>query len=383
MHCQLKFLAQLKSGDAIDSAEIHPAGEYPVFGGNGIRGYAAKNTHDTIAPLIGRQGALCGNVNFATGQFYATEHAIVAEPRKGVHARWLFWALKSLELNQYSMAAAQPGLAVDAIERVRCTTYSTDEQERIANFLDEQTARIDALIAEKERLLEVLSESLDSAIERTVLPIDRATHGVALKRVAHRVMTGPFGSALHSSEYVEGGVPVINPSHILGSTLVPALDVTVPQAIADALASYKLSEGELIVGRRGEMGRCAVVPPEGEGWLCGTGCLLVTPDPQRVLPQYLQLVVSSRAARDWLSLESVGSTMENLNAEILGRLPGYFPSMDEQERRIAEAVNARDAHANLFSHVEAHISRLREYRASLISAAVTGQLDINSYKEAA
>ena len=257
------------------------------------------------------------------------------------------------------------------------------EQERIANFLDEQTARIDALIAEKERLLLVLSESLDSAIERTVLAPDGTTSKVALKRVAHRVITGPFGSALHSSEYVEGGVPVINPSHILSATLVPAADVSVNQATASALASYKLSEGELVVGRRGEMGRCAVVPPEGSGWLCGTGCLLVTPNPAKVNPEYLQLVVSSRAAREWLSLESVGSTMENLNTEILGRLPGYFPSREEQGRRVAEAVIARNAHAKLFSHVETHISRLREYRSSLISAAVTGQLDINAYKEAA
>lgn len=254
------------------------------------------------------------------------------------------------------------------------------EQQRIANFLDEQTARIDALIAGKERLYDLLIESLDAAIERAVLAEVEIEGQTAFKRVVKRIITGPFGSALHSSDYIDEGVPVINPTHISAGLIIPDPTISITEAMAESLSTYRLAEGELVVGRRGEMGRCAVVPPEGAGWLCGTGSLLVTVDEEKIMPAYAQLVISSRASREWLSLASVGSTMDNLNTEILGRLPGYFPSIDKQRQRLTLAHQSRLTHKRLMEHTSEHISRLREYRSSLISAAVTGQIDINNFQ---
>ena len=309
------------------------------------------------------------------------QHIFKAIPTKEVERRYFVWAAKWFvgELQSQAHGSTMQHLTKDVFGGFAVPLPPKAEQTRIANFLDEQTARIDALIAEKERLSALLSISLESFIESAVLP-KAGVCLIPLKRVSERIITGPFGSALHSSDYIEQGVPVINPSHITGGTLCPDANVSVSAETAEAMSAYRMTPGDVIVGRRGEMGRCAVVPQEGNGWLCGTGCLLVSPNPVKVMASYLQLVISSRASKEWLSLESVGSTMENLNGEIIGRLPGYFPHPREQRERVVTVGRAMTQHEALIRHVSEHIACLREYRSSLISAAVTGQLDIENFR---
>lgn len=309
----------------------------------------------------------------------------VLRPKGSMSPRFAYWATLAEPFIE-SVVAHSDGVSYPAINPTLLGTLPMavpplNEQVRITNFLDDKTARIDALIAEKERLMAVLAESLEGCIERAVQP-DNAASMMPLKRAVSRVSTGPFGSALHSSEYVTEGIPVINPSHIVNGVLTPDESVSVDADTAERLSSYRLRQGQLVVGRRGEMGRCGIVPEEGNGWICGTGCLVVVPNHKLVDASYLQLVVSSRASRDWLSLESVGSTMENLNEEILGRLPGFFPDLYEQRRRVSCAQSAKRSHGALLLHVTEHLARLREYRSSLISATVTGQLDVSAFKKA-
>ena len=90
-------------------------GDFPVYGGNGLRGYTTSFTHEGHYVLIGRQGALCGNINYAKGKFWASEHAVVASMIGKIDTYWLGELLRDMNLNQYSNAAAQPGLAVDRI----------------------------------------------------------------------------------------------------------------------------------------------------------------------------------------------------------------------------------------------------------------------------
>lgn len=156
----------LKAGKFVSANDISPEynkGLYPCFGGNGIRGYVADYTHDGEFPLIGRQGALCGNVNLASGKFHATEHAVVVQPKIEMNVHWLYYALNAMNLGQYATGAAQPGLAVSKLETLSIEIPNISEQNKIAqtlckveqlvNFRKQQLAKLDGLV--KARFVEM------------------------------------------------------------------------------------------------------------------------------------------------------------------------------------------------------------------------------------
>jgi type I restriction enzyme S subunit len=164
----LKYMASMKSGDFIAIEDIHSDGRYPVYGGNGLRGYTEEYNCDGYFPLIGRQGALCGNINFGAGKFWATEHAIVVRPLDGIDPDWLGHILSIMNLNQYSMSSAQPGLSVGQISNLKTARLNSDDQIQISNYCKNETAKIDALVAKVERAVELLKERRVALISAAV-----------------------------------------------------------------------------------------------------------------------------------------------------------------------------------------------------------------------
>ena len=175
---RLKQLARLRSGENITAFEIEDFGQFPVFGGNGLRGYTSRYTHDGNFVLIGRQGALCGNINYASGRFFASEHAVVVSPRSQYMVLWLGELLRVMNLNQYSIAAAQPGLSVERIERLQLPIPPLGDQEQIVRMLDVQTAELRAAIVRIEREITLLDEF------RRTLIADAVTGKLDIRKVA-------------------------------------------------------------------------------------------------------------------------------------------------------------------------------------------------------
>ncbi|MCW1920882.1 restriction endonuclease subunit S [Rhodobacter sp. KR11] len=150
---KLQTACNMQAGKFVAASEIQErsgSGLFPCYGGNGLRGYTVTSTHSGRYPLIGRQGALCGNVRFAEGKFHATEHAVVASPKEGILVDWLFYVLNHLDLNQYATGQAQPGLSVDVLNSVTISISPyEDEQQRIADCL---TSLEDLITAEAQKL---------------------------------------------------------------------------------------------------------------------------------------------------------------------------------------------------------------------------------------
>ncbi len=146
---RLNEIATMKSGEEITSQFISNHGNYPVYGGNGLRGFTSSYTHEGDFVLVGRQGALCGNTVRASGKFYASEHAVVVNTFNFIDVDWLFQKLKGMNLNQYSEASAQPGLAVSKILRLFIETPSDNEQKLISKSL----LSIDYKISREEKVL--------------------------------------------------------------------------------------------------------------------------------------------------------------------------------------------------------------------------------------
>lgn len=167
--CRLKDCGTYKSGDNITSEQIEPIGEYPVYGGNGLRGYFDNYTHDGDFALIGRQGALCGNINYAHGKFWASEHAVVVTLNQGIELYWFGETLKVMNLNQYSQSAAQPGISVDRIRALHMPFPSLEEQKQIVEHIKTETATIDTAIAKAEKEIELIREYKEAMISEAVM----------------------------------------------------------------------------------------------------------------------------------------------------------------------------------------------------------------------
>ena len=181
----LKTICTMKAGENITNQSIEPSGEFPVYGGNGIRGYTSRFTHEGEFIVIGRQGALCGNVHLVDGRFWASEHAIVVSPYSSYNLQWFAALLEAMNLNQYSMAAAQPGLAVERVRNLWAPVPPYEEQRNIAEHTTCVTSWIDAAIAAARREIELLREYRERLIA------DVVTGKVDVRQVAAQLPDEP------------------------------------------------------------------------------------------------------------------------------------------------------------------------------------------------
>jgi len=195
---------------------------------------------------------------------------------------------------------------------------------------------------EKERLIEegkIKKEKPLPPITEEEMPfeIPDGWEWVRFSSIINYMSTGPFGSMLHKSDYVSNGIPLVNPANIVDEHIIPSERMMVSKETTERLSSYKLQKGMIVMGRRGEMGRCAVVTDAEDGWLCGTGSFFMVPS-SLICCDYLIKFFASVYAKRYLGGESVGSTMNNLNHTILSKMPVPLPPLAEQQR-IVDRVN--------------------------------------------
>ena len=155
--------SEFKSGKNIKADSISESGEYPVYGGNGLRGYTSSYNHEGLYVLIGRQGALCGNVRSVHGKTFITEHAIAVAGNEISNTSFLHYLFVKMNLGQYSDQSAQPGLAVNKLLKIKVVLPSVSEQTKIARFLsllDERIATQNKIIDKLQSLIKVLEDNL-------------------------------------------------------------------------------------------------------------------------------------------------------------------------------------------------------------------------------
>ena len=186
-------------------------------------------------------------------------------------------------------------------------------------------------------------------------------------------ITGPFGSALHKSDYVADGIPLINPMNIIDGKIVPIDKMQVSPETVERLSSFKVAPNDIVIARRGDMGRCAVVRPEQESWLCGTGSFVLR-IPSALCSEYFAVCLRSPYSVEYLSGNSIGNTMLNLNQAILKSILLPVPPCTEQNR-IINAIFDADIHlAEITNQREALVIYVAKAKAKILDLAIRGQL---------
>ena len=343
---------------------------------------------------------------WAHGLGVSQHHGIVSSaygvyrPLPRVNSRFIHLLVRSVPF-QWELQVRSKGIWVS---RLQLTDESflgapfplppLHEQAAIVRYLDHADRRIRRYVDAKRKLIALLEEDkqaiINQAVTRGLDPtVPLKPSGVewlgdvpehwkirTLGQIADSFRTGPFGSMLHQSDYVEGGTPVINPIHMRDGAIVEDPSCSVSKAVADRLSSYRLGPHDLVFSRRGELGRCALVRVRETTWLCGTGSIRVRIEYDGIEPEFLIQALQVRWVGEYLSLVSVGATMNNLNTGILKGVPILLPPIQEQ-RDILERIGrqSRDIDAAI-ARAHRQIKLLQEYRTRLIADVVTGKLDV-------
>jgi type I restriction enzyme S subunit len=390
---RLKNIARFSYGDSLAAGDRIP-GNYDVYGSNGIVDQHERPNTKGPCLIIGRKGSF-GKVAYSEHPCFAIDTTYFIDSTLTRNdLRWLYYCLQWLRLDSFTKDSAVPGLSREDAYENFVPFCPINNQRAIAAFLDRETARIDALMEKKQRQIELLQEKRAALISHAVTQgldptVPLKDSGIEwmgqipahwelgkLKHITSSIQTGPFGSQLHAGEYVDDGIPAINPSNLQNGTIVPDWRCCVDEEIFARLKRHRLDEGDIVFARRGEMGRCALVTREEDGWLCGTGSIRIRINKENAYPPFVYQVLSTPGVRDWLFLESVGSTMDNLNTEIMSQIPILLPPLDEQIFIVGEIERHVQQIDNLKTKIQKSIDRLKEYRTALISAAVTGKIDV-------
>lgn len=394
----LKYVVSMKSGEQITAEHIEESGEYPVFGGNGLRGYTSAFTHDGHFPLIGRQGALCGNINYATGKFWASEHAVVVSPRLPCAPLWLGELLRSMDLGQYSVTAAQPGLSVEAIGNLRIPVPPTDEQSAIATFLDHETGKIDALVAEQERLMALLKEKRQAVISQAVTKgldpsVPMRDSGVEwlgdvpkdwrVIRIKHFVQSMDQGWSPQCENFpVDTGQNwgVLKVGCVNGGSFSPHENKALPADLVP-LPDLGIAADDVLISRantRELVGSAACVAEAYPNLLLCDKLYRVRVDSSACNPRLLAIYLGSKVARGRIELEASGASqsMVNIAQSTILELAMPLPPTIKQEALVGFIDRETDKIDELMAGAQRSIVLLTERRAALISAAVTGKIDV-------
>ena len=293
-------------------------------------GRSQLNVNDilfSIAGAIGRTATVSEDILPAnTNQAIA----IIRVPEGSIDYSFLMYALESPALRkQYEsqkQGVAQINLSLQNVSDFLIPKFGLDEQRRIAAVLD----KVSCLIAKRREQLDKLDELVKARfVEMFGDPVSNPYNWekVPLSELAD-IRIGPFGSLLHKEDYIEGGHPLVNPSHIIDGKIVIDEKLTVSHQKYIELEAYHLKAGDVVMGRRGEMGRCAVVSQEG--LLCGTGSLLIRPK-GKVTADYIQKIISFPSFKKTIEDMAVGQTMPNLNVPIVSAFQIIKPPMQVQE----------------------------------------------------
>mgnify|MGYP000738787302 CR=1 FL=1 len=363
---------------------------------------------EVLLTLVGSVGQVA-EVPMACAGFNVARAVGVIKPANGIDAKWIAICLRSPLSQQLLSARAnttvQTTINLKDVRALPIPIPPLAERLQIAEFISALDDRI-ALLRETNATLEAIAQALFKswfvdfdpvrARQQGLAPegMDEATaalfpdgfeeselglvpkgwQSTTLADVGFRhggtIQTGPFGSQLHASDYVDSGVPVVMPKDIQYRRVMTGSIARVSSHDADRLGRHKLQRGDIVFSRRGDVERHALIGERETGWLCGTGCLLVRPGSRWPSPTFLSMTLDAPRARSWLVQHAVGATMPNLNTGILGSVPVLLPTVDVLQL-FEEVISVTEEQRN---HNASTMETLATLRDTLLPRLISGQL---------
>ena len=384
----LKRVCSFAYGESLGS-EVRVDGNVEVFGSNGPVGF--HDQANTLAPclVIGRKGSF-GKVNYSSRSVFAIDTTFYVDKRfTRAKLRWLFYVLQTLKLDSATKDSAIPGLDREDAYGRDVALCSPEEQNAIAGFLDRETSKIDALVEKKERLIELLQEKRIALITHAVtkgLDPNVPMKDSGIERIGSvpthwtiRKATWLFsigsGTTPNSQDpsYYDGDILWITTSELRESVITATAKQVTRKAQVDYSSLQLHPEGSVAVAMYGAtIGRLGIL---GVPATVNQACCVFS-DPQGVIMRFWFYWLQMRRA--FLVSLGYGGGQPNLSQELLRSIRAPIPTVLEQQT-IADFLDRETAKIDtLIAKVGEAIERLKEYRTALVSAAVTGKIDVRN-----
>ena len=376
---KLSDVVSMKSGESITAERITSEGKFPCFGGNGLRGYTTTFTHDGSYTLVGRQGALCGNVTFVSGRFYASEHAIVVTPKKETDIKFMSYVLYDMNLNQYSESSAQPGLSVKKLLELEYPIpKNKEEQTAIAEALSD----VDSLISSLQKLIEK-KKSIKQGAMQELLTGEKRLPGFygewkreqlpELLQEQNGIKIGPFGSQLKKEYLID-----IGEFKVYGQENVYEKDFRlgtryIPKERYLKLKSCELLPGDFVISSMGTVGKCAIVPQNIQIGIMDSHLIRLKFNCKKIIPQYILQLFSDEFdfLRNQIEKLSVGGIMDGLSTKIVQSLNVFYPVNIDEQKAICAILNDMDGE---MAQLEKKLAKYQQIKQGMMQELLTGRI---------
>ena len=351
------------------------SGPIPYYGATGVVDWVSDYIFDEPLILVGEDGAKWGEGErtafLIEGKSWVNNHAHVIRPKKGIVLReWISHYLTAIDLSPWVTGLTIPKLNQAKLRSIPLPLPPLAEQKRIVERLDKAFAEIDKAQnanAKSERQLMVV---LENAVAKLLITPKSTSELTELSEFLDETITGPFGSSLHKSDYTDNGVAVINPQNILNGEISTSNCNFISYEKAKDLSRYSLQVGDIVLGRRGEMGRCAVVDASEKKMICGTGCMILRAK-SGCSPYYLAELIRSKYIRSVLEKNSIGMTMANLNQKILLNVKIPRDSYRNQIERVNTCRRLREFVDSAITIRKNKANKLTDIRRSILKQELT------------
>ena len=368
----------LKAGQFVSAKDIYKECTQhlnPCYGGNGLRGYVKTHTHEGSFSLIGRQGALCGNVNFVSGRFHATEHAVVVQSFGScINNKWLYYILSAMNLNQYSAGAAQPGLNVGFLNKLCIAIPPRVEQNRIVEKIESALAKVEVIDTDKEDLFQFVkitkSKILDLAIRGKLVPQDPNDEPASVllghikseypesKKKAQKTRDNSHytfeipeswewlplsefiviisGVSYNKTDVCDDGIRVIRGGNITeGEIQILQDDVFLPQKYSND--DNIIKNGDIVIvastGSSQLIGKPGFALKDYKNTHIGAFLRIIRPKTNEIA-EYLKLIFKTDFYRDYIRDLAKGTSINNIRNNYIEEFEIPFPPLNEQTRII-------------------------------------------------
>ena len=326
---------------------------------------------DTEAVLVAGNGDL--NVKYYKGKFNAYQRTYVIQnvSPKELSMKYLYYFMESYleNLRRSAIGGIIKYIKLGNLTDAQIPLPPLDDQKRIAHLL----GKVEGMIARRKQHMKQLDELLKSVfLEMFGDPVrnEKGWEKIKVDDFAE-VRIGPFGSLLHSEDYIENGIPLINPSHMIDGEIVPDKTQTITSEKYRELESYQLKINDIVVARRGEIGRCALVNVSTP-LFCGTGSMFIRIT-SNYYPMLLQYQIYNTSLKEYLLSKAKGVTMKNLNSTTLGNLQVLNPPITLQSQFAAIASKVE----SLKSRYQSSLSNQENLYGALSQKAFKGELDLS------